>query len=131
MPDMSLKVGDTTESVISFEKDDDVTVVSESWTSGDPSVMTVDQDGMIEAVGRGETTLNYVAKDNYGIPHKTSCLVSVSTDTGIDGITDAIGGGETSIYNLQGVYVGKDCNGLQPGLYIICKNGRTKKVMVN
>lgn len=131
MPDMSLKVGDTTESVISFEKDDDVTVVSESWTSGDTSVMTVNKDGIIEAVGRGQATLNYVAKDNYGIPHKASCLVSVSTDTGIDGITDTIDGGETSVYNLQGVYVGTDCSGLQPGLYIICKNGRTKKVLVN
>ena len=46
--------------------------------------------------------------------------------TGISNVTEKATYGESGIYNLQGLYLGKDVNVLAPGIYII--NGKKQIV---
>ncbi|MBD5177675.1 MAG: leucine-rich repeat domain-containing protein [Bacteroidales bacterium] len=47
-----------------------------------------------------------------------------------DVVVDTDASAPCEIYNLSGVKVGSDLNGLTPGLYIFCQGNRTEKVMV-
>ena len=58
-------------------KDDDVSVTSETWSSSNTAVATV-EDGVVTAVAPGEAVIRFTVIDGYGIPHTESCKVTVT-----------------------------------------------------
>lgn len=91
------------------------------WTSSNPDVATVTEDGEVTAVGYGVTTITAQCGNVYAM-----CLVTVPEDeeTGIYSITSSENDGYYRVYTIQGVNVmttkeKSDLNKLNPGLYII------------
>ena len=96
------------------------------WSSSDPNIVEVDNEGKVKAIDYGHATVSSVAG-----PYGNECEVTVHDfTTGIDEIL----GDETKqvdIFNLQGVCLKRnasadDIRTLAPGLYII----GDKKVLI-
>ena len=97
----------------SFATDHSVT-----WTSSDPAVATVDDEGVVAAVALGSATITVAANDASGL--KATCVVTVNEYSGVENVV--IGETSGAIYDMQGRRV------LNPskGIYIM----GNKKVVI-
>lgn len=82
------------------------------WSSSDQNVATVDEEGLVEAVGSGETFISVNAK---GTPYKSSCKITVA---------DEIIEGEEN--NLQSII-----DNVQNEGYVLIKSGYFPYIKVN
>ena len=93
------------------------------WTSADPAIASVDENGLVTLVSKGSTE---ITADYNGT--QAVCAVSVLGQTAIDVIgTDAIDA-EAEYFNLQGMRV--DAANLTPGVYVVRKGNEVQKVVV-
>ena len=118
--DKALKVDETFQLVVTF---DPVEAAEELiWWSDDEDVLTVDENGLVKAVGAGDATIYVTTVSDYQnqwFIKGCTIYVVAGGETGIDAVeADA----ETVIYDLTGRRVEK----MQKGIYIV--NG--KKVLV-
>lgn len=91
------------------------------WSSSNPDVAMVSEDGEVTAMAPGVATVTAVCDNVYGM-----CLVTVLDDnaTSVDKINFSDTDGYFRVYTIQGVNVmttkeKSDLNKLNPGLYII------------
>lgn len=115
-------------------KDADVVIRNQAWKSSDTDVAIIDAGGELYAYGAGSAVVWYSCKDDYGCPHVAVCTVTVTPDpSGIDEIVideeaedvDA----PAEYFNLHGVRV--NAESLTPGIYIVRKGGKVRKVAIN
>ena len=107
------------------------------WTSDDPSVATVDEDGVLTAVSLGEATITFTLADTEGNLYTAESKVSVVKElSGVEEIeAESVAvAPETSVpdgvYDLHGRRVGDTLDGLAPGLYIVRHQCKTEKRLV-
>lgn len=111
----------------------DVSVTEIEWSSDDSSIVSIDKNGLAEAIGDGETIIRGKITDTSGNVYEHERKVK-----GSDGIKSGIA--ETlphpgvcavseGIYTLQGTKV-KDTSRLAPGLYIRISNGKAEKLLL-
>ena len=114
-------------------KDADVVIRNQTWKSSDTDVAIIDAGGELYAYGAGSAVVWYSCKDDYGCPHVAVCTVTVTPDpSGIDEIVideeaedvDA----PAEYFNLHGVRVNAET--LTPGIYIVRKGGKVRKVAI-
>ena len=71
------------------------------WSSADPDIATVDEDGVVKGVAPGTTTISFTVTDSYGAEHTQSCTVNVM------GVTFQLPEWEIGEFNLIAAQV--DC----------------------
>lgn len=124
---ISIKKGETTRIAVSITKDDDVTIVSETWATSNHNVATV-ANGVVTAVAKGSATISYTVVDGYGLQHTEYCDVTVIADSGIEEITANGSDAPAEYFNLNGMRV--NGKALTPGIYIKRQGGKHTKVLV-
>jgi uncharacterized protein YjdB len=93
----------------------DFTDYTLTWTSSDATIATVDQEGLVTAIGEGTSTIKATA--NNGL--EATCEVTVTdSSSGISTVSRSDAETDAPLYNLQGQRV----NGTVKGLLI--RNGR-------
>ena len=132
---VTLKVGEMVELKAQIEKNEDVDVASELWTSSDTEVATVSADGVVTAIADGTTTITVTVTDSNGNTYNDVCDITVDSTSGVSIITtDCIGAIDYSIpykvYNLNGLLVGNHIESLAPGLYIVRQNNFSAKILI-
>lgn len=132
--ELELKAGESAKITPTVEKDNNVTVESEEWSTSNPEVATVN-GGNVTAVAEGTAVISYTVTDGFGVSHTESCTVTVAKkEAAIEEIYfDA--SATVDVYTLQGVTVLRnalltDVNNLPAGLYIIRQGDVAKKVAV-
>ena len=107
------------------------------WTSEDPSVARIDENGVLTAVGQGETTITFTLADTKGNLYAAESKVTVVENvSGVEEIEDepVAVAPEISVpdgvYDLHGRRVGDTLDGLAPGLYIVRHQCKTEKRLV-
>ena len=107
------------------------------WASEDLSVATIDENGVLTAVGQGETTITFTLADTKGNLYTAESKVTVVENvSGVEEIEDesVAVAPEISVpdgvYDLHGRRVGDTPEGLAPGLYIVRHQGKTEKRLV-
>ena len=130
---LELPAGDSATISATIEKDSDVTVGAEKWSSSDPAVATV-EEGKVTAVAAGTAVIYYTVYDSYGVPHTESCNVTVTAADAVEGVFeyDTVA---VDIYTLNGVIVARGVdtnylNTLPAGLYIVRQGAKTRKIAV-
>lgn len=125
-----IAVGTTTK-VKTVYGGDGYTVASEKWSTSNPNVATVDENGVVTAVAKGEATITLAVTFDNGITVPRSCKVTVTDNNGnvaIESIEATGGNARAEFFNLNGVRVNGDA--LAPGLYIKRQGGNVSKVLV-
>lgn len=127
--EISIKVGETKKLDINVLPSKANTELIE-WSSSNPDVASVDQEGSVTAHAPGNANIHVEALDGSGVSN--DCSVKVNIKTGIENlITDKPY--YVKIFNLQGMLVFKgiysEAN-LTPDFYIIEHEGKSKKVKV-
>ena len=125
---LTLAPGATSTISAEIENDDDVTVDSVSWSSSNPSVATVSEDGTITAVSEGTAEISYEIVDNYGCPHSEECTVTVVDAASFDDVLPDYEESKPEYYNLQGVRVAS--SNLAPGIYIVRQGNKVNKLYI-
>ena len=74
---IELKDGGSVEITAIVEKDDDITIDGEEWSSSNTDVATVD-GGKVTAIALGTAVISYTVTDGYGVAHTESCTVTVN-----------------------------------------------------
>ena len=107
------------------------------WSSDDPSVATIDENGVLTAVGQGVATITFTLADTEGNLYTAESKVTVVENvSGVEKIEDepVVVGTESTVpdgvYDLHGRRVGDTPEGLAPGLYIVRHLGKTEKRLV-
>jgi len=93
------------------------------WTSADPAIASVDEDGIVTFVSKGSTEITGEYNGS-----KAVCAVSVLGQTAIDSIGTDANNAEAEYFNLQGMRV--DAANLTPGVYVVRKGNEVQKVVV-
>lgn len=93
------------------------------WTSADPAIASVDENGLVTFVSKGSTE---ITADHNG--STAVCAVSVLGQTAIDSIGTDANNAEAEYFNLQGMRV--DAANLTPGVYVVRKGNEVQKVVV-
>lgn len=124
---LALTVGEHQTLEATIEKDAYVTVESESWTTTNPEVATVD-GGLITAIGEGSATITCTVVDGYGLTHTATCEVTVTSTTGITNINIEADAAPAEYYTLSGLRVAPDA--LTPGLYIKHQGHTATKIII-
>lgn len=118
-----------------IEKDPDVYVQSEQWSSSDSKVATIDAEGKVTAIAEGTTTITFTIIDCYGISHTASCVVSVVEGSSVEeivdkGILDFDFNTSYEVFTHQGVRVTDRISDVAPGLYIIRQGKEVMKIVI-
>lgn len=107
----------------------DSEVVRTEWYSSDPTVATVDEEGVVTAKSSGHCSVTFSVTDQAG-EQKSASINLYPTDQIVASVTEFEQDDKisslTGVFNLHGVYLGETTDGLPAGLYIA--NG--KKVIV-
>ncbi len=135
MPVSELNVGTSEFCELTIEKDNDVEIDSEKWSSSDQDVATVDDEGKVTAMAEGTATITFTLIDGYGVPHTESCIVSVGSGSGLEAIVeteinDIDFNLSYDVLTLQGVQVANRISDVVPGLYIIRQGKAAKKIFI-
>lgn len=128
------------------------------WSSADPEIATVSEDGVVTGVAEGETTITAAVKTSASGYAKATCRLTVTGNSGVDGITASAWGfspnpcsgtlnvtsnadGLLEIYSLAGervlaasVTAGVntfDVSHLASGFYIIRMGNNSAKLIKN
>lgn len=109
---------------------EDATDKSLSWTSSDPEIASVDDEGNVTLLEKGNCVITVTTLD--GTDLSAECHVTSST-----GITEIFGDGAANIdvYTLGGIMLKHNCTveelkELEPGVYIISNGAERKKVII-
>lgn len=117
-----------------------VPVLSSRWLSDNPTVALVDSLGLVRGLSEGTATIWYIAQDSAMQEHRVKCVVTVTkagvavTDDGATALSPAPG---DAVYTLTGLRVAdlyrnpEATSTLSPGIYIVCRHGKTKKLHIN
>ena len=101
------------------------------WTSQNPSIAEISNNGVITPVSLGETAIEVRVIDNMKNFSATCQVQVVEKGSGIDEILSSSGNDSISIYDVNGVklYEGNQDSipSLTPGIYIIASQGKTIK----
>lgn len=101
------------------------------WISSDPSVASVDENGLVKGESVGSTTIKAYTLD--GSLCKAEMPVLVSQSVAISGVADTDSSSIT-LYNLAGqaVYTGTpyNWNGIASGVYIMKGKSNAKKIII-
>jgi len=124
--ELSLVEGEIDTITAAVSKDDDITVDSESWSTSNPAVATV-ENGVVTVVGEGTASIIFTITDNYGVAHSESCVVTVAAGSGIE-LVEACDKAPVEYYNLNGLRV--DAEALIPGIYVKRRDGKVTKILV-
>ncbi len=127
LTDIALCVGESEQLAVTVDKDDEVSIESETWTSSDLDVAMVD-NGVVTAVSEGVATITYTVTDGYGLAHSVSCEVTVSPSSGIEPIVSDADNAPYEYYTIDGKPVGE--SRLTPGLYIRRRGCKAEKILV-
>lgn len=129
--DITLEGDDATDQLtINVDTDADyLRLLGARFTTSDPEVAIVDENGLVTAVDNGECTITVEMYDNLGGKAEGECKVSVSEVTGV-GTAVADFSAESEIYNLQGIRIRTSEENLPAGIYIVRSGSEVKKVMV-
>ncbi|MBD5336051.1 MAG: leucine-rich repeat protein [Bacteroides sp.] len=98
-------------------------------------VATIDQTGLVTALSPGVTYVTFTVdtKSDYrGVVSVEGRLTVYEPGSNVEEIVtpEVHDSGRNGVYNLYGIRVGDSTDGLSPGLYIVCKNGKTAKELI-
>ena len=107
------------------------------WCTDDPTIATIDNNGLLTGVGIGNTKAYYSVEDKNGkVYHSTKVDVyvmenvsevnEIKSEDSVESITAQI---EDGVYDLYGRRISDRFENIEPGLYIICKNGKISKYL--
>ncbi|MCH5329088.1 MAG: Ig-like domain-containing protein [Coprobacter sp.] len=119
---LELEVGDIYDLIETVTPDNTTDVIV--WTSSDPDVATVNENGIVTAIKKGETTITATCNENVS----ASCTVTVSAQpSAIHSIPSDPENGTYNVYNLEGIHLmttkeKSDLYKLPAGIYIV--NGK-------
>lgn len=82
--------------VVAFTAPDNATEQDVLWTSSDPSVATVNSNGMVRAVGVGTATITAATTDGSGLS-KQITVTAIAAQASADGLEYTINDGKVSI----------------------------------
>ena len=106
-----------------------------SWSSSDPTVVQVDENGNVKAIGKGEATITLTCTDHNAKVDPATITFErpavVANDfipAGIDSIAADEEGGAAEVYTLQGVKTND--RDLAPGIYVRRAGDKASKVLV-
>ena len=111
-----------------IDKDEEVTIESESWATSDANIVSVD-NGVVSAHSAGSATISYILIDGYGLAHTAKCAVEVLPASGLEEVGIGSDDAACRFFNLNGIPV--DVKNLTPGIYIKLCNGKATKVTVH
>ena len=96
------------------------------WSVADPTVLSVDQSGVIVGIGYDDTDVTLTVKDKEG--HTYSRSINIMVDYGSGAVNEPeFGSSDYKFYSIDGNLVGTEQESLTPGLYIkVGKNERSK-----
>ncbi|MDE6330332.1 MAG: leucine-rich repeat protein [Muribaculaceae bacterium] len=106
----------------------DATCKTLQWSTSDPNVAKVSDDGVVTVVGSGECVVTVATVDGSGLT--ATCRVKTGT-TGIESIFEC--GENIRVYTPAGVciYEGvSDKMNLSPGIYLIMTDTRVERVVI-
>lgn len=83
--DLSLICGETCTISSDITMDDNVSILSKGWKTSDTTIATV-EDGVVTAVGEGETMISFDILDRFGRKFSEKCLITVSSKVLVEGI---------------------------------------------
>ena len=126
---------------------DDTTETTVMWSSSDETVATVDENGVVTAVGPGTatitaTTLNgltatcevTVSAPTTGIDSTDSLKTTIVTTEGSDIVIISAEPTLVYVYNTYGTCVAQSIenriSGLKPGIYIVIIDGSAIKIRI-
>ncbi len=105
---------------------DYASVKSQTWSSDNTDIVTVDDCGNLLALEDGTATVTFEVVDNFDYHRTVTCDVTVTGGAGIENVgADVI---ETEYFDLKGLRVNPD--NLTPGVYIRRQGATTSKVVV-
>lgn len=96
-----------------------------TWKSSDETIATVDQNGLVKAVGIGEATITASAGDQ-----TAECALTVKSGTvGVE-IVGFDSTAPIKVYDLNGRYIADKVENLEGGFYIIRQGSNVKKIRI-
>ncbi|WP_143318463.1 Ig domain-containing protein [Clostridium sp. HBUAS56017] len=96
---LDMNIGDTS-NLIATVAPDDATNKTLKWTSSDPSIATVDENGKITAIKEGAVTITVAAQD--GSDKVATCIVNIkNSGYGSGLLTVTMTNGQQRTYNLS------------------------------
>ena len=114
---------------------ENVSVKSENWSSSNPDVATVNNEGVVTAVADGKATITINVVDSNNVSYSYKFNLTVDTPSGITFVTtDSKGVIDYSaayeVFTVNGMLVGKSVESLAPGLYIVRQKAASAKILV-
>ncbi len=110
------------------------------WSSLNPKVAIVDQNGRLTAYTAGKTDIVFTLKDTDGNEYTAVSKVTVNYPAGVDDVRADedpevdnqvnIQSIPDGVYNMHGQRVADSTEGLTSGLYIVRANGKTTKTII-
>ena len=96
------------------------------WSSSNPDVATVDDNGLVTAVFEGTATITATSADGNAM---ATADVEVKINTGIEDVT-VDDTADIEVYNAAGVKIGTSLHNLVPGVYFVRQGTKVTKVVV-
>ena len=96
------------------------------WTSSNPEVATVDDNGLVSAVAEGNATITATSADGNAM---ATADVEVKINMGIEDVT-VDGSADIEVYNAAGTKMGTSLQNLVPGVYFVRQGTKVTKVVV-
>ena len=128
VPDnVTLEIGETFK--LAVETNPEFNTSSLIWTSTNPEIATVNNEGIITGISEGQTQV-IVRSDEIDV--EAICEVLVEKMSGIPIITNRSQNNFTKVYTLQGVLIEHNLDRLPAGIYIVvAENGSSYKIKIN